>query len=118
MDTTVNELLEQEAGVIEKTVTIKGRSKRRGYPPRVWINGQELFVERSWHIHRHSIKFAWGFEGSACSQLALAICLELFGDFGRRIYHDFRRQVITRLPEGEDFEIELNTEIVTRFTIQ
>lgn len=61
--------------------------------------------------------FSWGYHGSGCAQLALAILLFRFTDangkvaehgreFATRYYQDFKRDVIATLPMDEDFEID------------
>jgi hypothetical protein len=46
----------------------------------VWLNGKKLSLSKSLKVVNHSpTGFSWGYMGSGCAQLALAICIELFG---------------------------------------
>lgn len=52
--------------------------------------------------------FCWGYQGSGPAQLALAILLiHLNGDKERALslYHDFKFNVIAKLPMDDDFEL-------------
>ena len=89
---------------------IKGDWKTR----RLWVNGKELFPERSQkHINHSPDGFNWGYGGSGPAQLALAILLEHLPE-GKAIshYQQFKWDVISRLPQS-DFEIDLNLEKYT-----
>ena len=74
---------------------------------RVWLDGKELFPDRSQKVINHSPDgFAWGYGGSGAAQLALAICLEIYSnDESKAIgnYQGFKWDVIAKLPES-DFE--------------
>lgn len=83
-----------------KTVTafhLKGDWQTR----RVWLNGKELTPYRSQLLRNHSPDgFMWGYGGSGPAQLALAICIELFGkEAAQRIYQDFKFQLIAGIPQ-------------------
>lgn len=69
----------------------------------VWLNGKQLHPEESLKIINHSPDgFNWGYPGSGPAQLALAICLELFGYFkARKVYQDFKWKYITPLPQTD-----------------
>lgn len=84
---------------------IKGELETR----KVWIDGKELTPERSQKIYNHSPDgFSWGYLGSGCSQLALAILLEkCTKEEALKYYQDFKWAVISDLPQW-DFEIEVN----------
>ena len=69
----------------------------------VWLDGVELKPYRSQKYINHSDGFNWGYGGSGPAQLALAIILELTGKPDG--YQDFKRDVIARLPLGQDFDI-------------
>jgi hypothetical protein len=77
---------------------------------RVWLNEQELNLEKSLKLSNHSLNgFNWGYGGSGPSQLALAVCLELFGEYRARVvYQDFKRELISRLPIDQDFAVEMD----------
>lgn len=91
----------------EKAVTkfhLKGDFQSR----RVWLNGKELSPKRSQKVMNHSPDgFMWGYGGSGPAQLALAICIELFGQAAaRKIYQDFKFKLIGGLPQT-DFDTDL-----------
>jgi hypothetical protein len=71
----------------------------------VRLNGKVLSPKRSLKIANHSPDgFNWGYAGSGPSQLALAICLELYGNSDG--YQDFKLKYIATLPQA-DFDLEL-----------
>ncbi|HNP94242.1 MAG TPA: hypothetical protein PKJ63_01390 [Cyclobacteriaceae bacterium] len=86
------------------TIQLKGEQESG----RVWLFEQELFPEESQKIRNHSPDgFAWGYNGSGPAQLALALCIELFGkEYGLQIYQDFKFWYIGSLPQG-DFELDI-----------
>lgn len=55
--------------------------------------------------------FCWGYGGSGPSQLALAILVDHFGlgaageKRALRLYHDFKWACVSKLPQGDDFEL-------------
>ncbi|MEQ8423956.1 MAG: hypothetical protein RIB01_15440 [Balneola sp.] len=75
---------------------------------RVWLFDQELFPFRSREFRNLSPSgFSWGYGGSGPAQLALAICVELFGeDLAMSIYQSFKFRYIATLPQT-DFECDL-----------
>lgn len=95
---------------MERTLTkfhLKGDFKTRT----VWLNGKKLSPRASQKIRNHSPDgFMWGYGGSGPAQLALAICIELFGkDVAQRIYQDFKYKMIGPLPQT-DFDENLEWE--------
>ena len=84
-------------------ITLKGNYETR----EVWINGKLLHPERSQKIINHSPDgFSWGYFGSGCSQLALAILLEVLPEKkALEDYQVFKFRVISNLPQT-DFEKE------------
>ncbi|KKN52772.1 hypothetical protein LCGC14_0608900 [marine sediment metagenome] len=71
----------------------------------VWLDGERLDPKPSQKYHNHSPDgFNWGYLGSGCAQLALAIMLKLTGEAVG--YQMFKEKVIAGLPQGESFEIE------------
>lgn len=68
------------------TIQLKGDWESR----RVWLFDNEIFPGESQNIRNHSPEgFNWGYSGSGPAQLALAICIELFGpNKAREIYQD------------------------------
>ena len=76
----------------------------------VWLNGDELDLGESLKVSRHSPSgFNWGYSGSGPSQLALAICIKLFGEVrARNVYTDFKNEFISSIPFEKEFDIELD----------
>ncbi len=95
----------------KNTIIIKGIP---GDVNRVWINGKELLPDKSQSLRNHSPDgFNWGYEGSGCAQLALAILLECLGDteyekYITTIYQDFKREFIATLEMDKEFEINID----------
>lgn len=82
--------------------TLKGNYQTR----EVWLNGKYLSPSKSQSVINHSPDgFDWGYGGSGPAQLALAICLELFGS--SEGYQRLKWDYIAMLPK-KDFEIEIN----------
>jgi hypothetical protein len=72
---------------------------------RIWLNEKELLPGKSQKVYNHSRDgFNWGYYGSGPTQLALAICIELFGTAGN--YWDFKDRYIATLPLT-DFDVTL-----------
>ena len=80
----------------------------------------EITPERSLEVYNHSPDgFEWGYGGSERSQLSLAILLEALSDdfeqgdapgetpdsVALRLYQDFKRQVVSGLPESQLVEV-------------
>lgn len=65
-----------------------------------------LTPEPSQQIVNHSDSFNWGDGGSDSAQLALAILLDVTDDaeFARRVYQDFKSDVIAHLPDQWDLQ--------------
>jgi len=81
--------------------TLKGVAETR----EVWLDGQYLDPEPSQKYHNHSPNgYNWGYGGSGCAQLALAIMLKLTGNATG--YQHFKWNVIASIPQNKDFEIE------------
>ena len=81
--------------------TLKGNAETR----EVWLDGMPLHPEESQAYRNHSPDgFSWGYGGSGCAQLALAVMLEIKGEaFG---YQELKWKEIATLTVDEDFEIE------------
>jgi len=90
-------------------IRLKGIAETRT----IFLNGEELSPKRSLKIWRHSPDgFNWGYHGSGPAQLALAILLELFSrEFAIDHYQQFKRDVISTLPQGQDFDLEIKITI-------
>lgn len=82
--------------------------KYQGFPDgRVTVNGQPLPL--CLDIINHSpTGFSYGYEGSGCAQLALAI---MICEFGRDLelhpvsYQEFKRGIIAKFPQNKPFEL-------------
>jgi len=59
---------------------------------RVWLDDIELSLEDSLKFRNHSPSgFSWGYMGSGPSQLALAVCLRLYGlGEAEEVYQEFK----------------------------
>ena len=72
------------------------------------LNGKILTPNKSQKVWNHSPDgFNWGYSGSGPAQLALAICLHLYGAKGRYDYQNFKFKYIATLPQS-DFDVELD----------
>jgi len=74
----------------------------------VWLDGKLLSPLKSQEIVNHSPDgFNWSYCGSGCSQLALAILLEVYDkETAIKNYQEFKFDVISTLPPS-NFEINL-----------
>jgi len=78
---------------------------------RVWItsaNGTKRPLPERRDLRHHSAAgFSWGYGGSGPAQLAIAILADASGDDTRALahYHEYRLDVIARLPLNRPFEI-------------
>lgn len=68
----------------------------------VLLNGKLLTPHASLKLVNHSPDgFSWGYEGSGCAQLALAILQSLHAkEFALKHYQQFKRDVIAKIPNG------------------
>ena len=66
----------------------------------VWMFGEKLDLKKSLKLRNHSPSgFCWGYGGSGPSQLALAICLEIYPeDEALSKYQDFKKKYIATIP--------------------
>lgn len=84
------------------TIHLRGDAESK----RVWLNGEELFPQESQKIRNHSPDgFNWGYGGSGPAQLALAICMKLYGV--PENYQEFKRLYIQSLPT-DSFDLHIN----------
>jgi uncharacterized protein DUF6166 len=91
-------------------VIITGEYTEQDWYGTVTVDGRVLTPERSQAVFNHSPDgFSWGYSGSGCAQLALAILLDvgLSAEDAVRLYQDFKRDVIAPLPRGS-FAIALD----------
>jgi hypothetical protein len=70
--------------------TISGDHQSKVYK----LNGKVLDPALSITFRQHSSEFNHGYNGSGPAQLALAVCLELFGPVGQCFYQDFKEKHI------------------------
>ena len=74
----------------------------------VSIGGEDTLLtpEPSQEIVNHNDSFNWGDGGSDSAQLALAILFDVTDDaeFARRVYQDFKSDVIAHLPDQWDLQ--------------
>lgn len=94
---------------------MKIRLKGNWETQEVWLDGKLLSPAKSLKVHAHSPDgFNWGYAGSGPAQLALAICIELYGmpekdpvfystHFN---YQNFKFDHIAGLPQS-DFDVEI-----------
>ena len=75
---------------------------------KVLIGDNELDIEASRQLYRHSTDFSWGFLGSGPSQLSLALMLYYTGsrETALRFYMEFKHAVIQHLSVDSDFELD------------
>jgi len=98
---------------MQQNIKFKGEHKTG----KIWLNGKELKPNHSQKVVNHSpYGFGWGYSGYGPAQLALAVCIRLFGYRKQKSvslnrlpfdYEGFKRDYIFPLPIG-DFEIMLN----------
>jgi len=98
---------------MQQNIKFKGEQRTR----KVLFDGKELKPDHSQKVVNHSSDgFNWGYAGSGPAQLALAVCMRLFGYRKQKStslnrlpfdYQGFKRDYIEPLPAG-DFEIMLN----------
>ncbi|HEV8514066.1 MAG TPA: DUF6166 domain-containing protein [Cyclobacteriaceae bacterium] len=90
------------------TVQLKGEFSTN----RVWLFEKEILPGESLKVKNHSPDgFLWGYGGSGPAQLALAICIEMFGvDKAMEVYQNFKWKHISGLPR-QDFELDITVDI-------
>jgi len=69
----------------------------------ITVNGKELKLKPSLKLRNHSpTGFNWGYEGSGCAQLALAILYDFTGDkeLSLQHYQDFKRAFIAPISKS------------------
>ena len=74
----------------------------------LYVDGRKIPLEQSLKIREHSpTGFNWGYGGSGPAQTALAICLlYLDPEQATRAYQYFKRDLVSTLPQGEDFLLD------------
>lgn len=111
VEAAIKDLLKRKE-LYEKDHDLTFRLRGWYEPRKVMVNDKVLTVEESLKIHNHADEFNWHYGGSGPGQLALAVCIELFGpDKARAVYMEFKWRVIAPLPEGDfDVTISIKTE--------
>lgn len=89
-----------------------------GYPVekrKLIVNGIELDLQDSLKIAQHSPGgFHWGYGGSGPAQSALAILLAVKGkDFAVAHYQEFKRRFIAQLDMNQDFDGQVDIELLS-----
>lgn len=88
---------------------IEGRYDSTG--AEVLVDGALLDPKESQQVRNHSPDgFNWGYGGSGPAQLALALMLAagLSAEEAQQVYQDFKWEYIGRLPQAEDFVLEVD----------
>ena len=75
-------------------------------PSRVRVNGRPLALRLDLRSHSPA-GFSWGYAGSGPAQTALALLCDATGNDkeAEQYYQLFKEAVISRFPEGEDWEL-------------
>lgn len=77
----------------------------------VFKNGEPFDHKPSLKVRNHSPDgFSWGYYGSGCAQLSLALLMEECGETAPILYQKFKEDVIARLPNEEGDEWQLTGE--------
>lgn len=113
VEAEIKKLLDRKA-IYDKDHDVTFRLRGRQLDRAVWLNDKQLSPKASQTIKNHSPDgFNWdNYGGSGPAQLALAVCLELFGpDKALELYQKFKWDIISHIP-GSDFDIMVH--VVTR----
>jgi len=81
-----------------KLITIQLRGNY--FKKYVYLNGKKLAIKKSLERSKMSSEFNWGYPGSGAAQLALAICLEIYGKDARFDFMKFKFDYIATLPQS------------------
>lgn len=76
---------------------------------------ERVIPERQDLVNHSPTGFCWGYGGSGPAQAALAICADYYGDdqIALQKYQQLKFGVIARLPMNNDFEIGVDTVILS-----
>jgi hypothetical protein len=68
-------------------------------------DGQVRLLEPRTDLFNHSHGLSWGYSGSGCAQLALALLMSIFNDWERvrPIYQLFKDKFVSRLPQNTNW---------------
>lgn len=103
---TLPKVDKQEVMMRKKIVRIEGNASNR----MIRVNGETLNPGISQKVINHSPDgFNWGYGGSGPAQTSLAILLHLTDpETAMKRYQGFKWDIISTLPAGQDFCIELD----------
>jgi len=75
----------------------------------LWLDGKEIFPEKSQAVHNHSPDgFEWGYLGSGPAQTALALCLEIIDPvLAVKFYQAFKNSFVAEWRE-DSFSIVID----------
>lgn len=83
--------------------------KSTAIPPKVWVNDKLLNLEKSLKLKTHDIQgFNWGANQKGGSQLALAICMEIYPESLAMQVHPIFRKTFLEGISGDSFDHLLN----------
>lgn len=76
----------------------------------VKLNGKTLLPNASQKVYNHSPDgFNWGYGGSGPAQLALAICIELYGEnIASKLYQNFKFEFVAKWPMERDINANVD----------
>lgn len=88
---------------LPEVITVEGVGVNR----QVGINDAILDIKQSIEVHKHSVEFNWGYNGSGPTQLALAILLKYMpAKEAEQLVASFRNLTVANFPQ-ESFKVEL-----------
>ena len=88
-----------------QTIKLVGKNSHE-----IWIDGKKLHPGKSQKVFNHSpTGFSWGYGGSGCAQLALAILLKVTGskEIALAHYQQFKWDVIAKIKNKNSFKMEI-----------
>jgi hypothetical protein len=94
--------LQEIVALLPETIRVDGDAETR----EVYVDGKFLDPRPSQAAYNHSPDgFNWGYGGSGPAQLALAILMKyLPKDLAVSHHQSFKFSVVSRFPQGKDFE--------------
>jgi hypothetical protein len=72
----------------------------------IYLDGELLYIAPSQAIRHYADEFDWGICTPGTAQLALAIILQLTGDY--KGYSKFKFEVLVGLPKNDSFDFEFD----------
>ena len=102
------------------TIHLKAiREVTASFPPKVWLNHKLLKLEKSLKVKTHSLAgFNWGGHEKGASQLALAVCLEIYSpEIALDVYQQFKSDFL--LPIQEDsFSLDFDLSVFNKAKVR